>query len=436
MKESVVSVIIPVYNAEKFLREAVESAINLAEVKEILLIEDNSKDNSLEVCRQIVKDYPEKVKLFRHKFNKNRGAGATRNIGLKKATGEYIAFLDADDFYLPHRFKETFEIFEQNPDIDGVYGAVGTHFENEEVKEKYGNVLTFKIFNTVWEKVEPENLIATLVKGGKGWLHLDTITFKRGLIKKSGYFNTRMRQGQDTHFSWKLATVGNLVRESIDKPTALRRAHEGNRVHNDKEAKYYHTYLVPEFYRWGKKLERVQKIKHLIPQSHIQWIKKYSQISYGDNWKWFYALKLIQSYEILPFSVMKKELQNLKNMSIQLQPSKVIKNLSDWQKICYDNIINTIKYDYEGKNIYLYGGGTFLELLLGHTKIDSLPVQGVFDYDLKKEGQKINDWTIHNPQNMSNFDIDLLLVTVYNVDDVKDYVDSICKADKIYIAKL
>ncbi|MDD3012978.1 MAG: glycosyltransferase family 2 protein [Candidatus Gastranaerophilales bacterium] len=436
MKESLVSVIIPVYNAEKFLSEAVESAINLPEVKEILLIEDNSKDNSLKICKELTEKYPEKIKLYQHKDKKNHGAGASRNIGLKNATGDYIAFLDADDFYLPHRFRETFEIFEKNPDIDGVYGAVGTHFENDEVKKKYGDVLTFKIFNTIWEKVAPENLIETLVKGGKGWLHLDTITIKRDLIKKSGYFNTKMRQGQDTHFAWKLAAAGNLTRQSIEKPVALRRAHEGNRVHNDKEAKYYHTYLVPEFYKWGKKLERVQKIKHLIPQSHINWIKRYAQICHEKNWKYFYTLKLIQSHEVLSLSVIIKELKSIKDMKFQTAPSKTINNLNSWQKICFNNIIDTIKYDYKDKNIYLYGGGIFLELLLKQTKIASLPVCGVFDYDVKKEGKKINNWTIHNPQNMSDFDIDLLLVTVYNIDDVKDYVDSICKADKIYIAKL
>ncbi|MCK7467665.1 MAG: glycosyltransferase family 2 protein [Desulfosudis oleivorans] len=295
MRKEVVSVIIPVFNAEKFVKEAVESALIQPEVKEILLIEDNSTDNSLEICKQIVQLYPEKVKLFQHKNKKNNGAGASRNIGLKNATGDYIAFLDADDFYLPERFKETFEILAKTPSLDGVYGAVGTHFESEEVKEKYGNILTFKVFNTVWEQTEPENLLKLLLEGGKGWLHLNTITIKRELLKKSGFFNTKMKQGQDTHFIWKLAASGNLTRQSIDKPVSLRRAHENNRVHNDKEAKFYHTYLVPEFYKWGKNIERVKKIKHLIPKRHLWWLKCYTQVWHGENWKKFYAIKLFQN---------------------------------------------------------------------------------------------------------------------------------------------
>ena len=86
-----ISVIIPVYNAATFLRKAVESAVNLDEVKEILLVEDASTDNSLELCRTLQTEHP-KVKLFQHPDQGNHGAGATRNLGLEKATQEFIAF--------------------------------------------------------------------------------------------------------------------------------------------------------------------------------------------------------------------------------------------------------------------------------------------------------------------------------------------------------
>src|SRR5688572_18232560 len=110
MWEFKVSVIIPVYNAEKYLRNAVESAVNLEEVGEILLIEDNSPDNALQVCLQLEKEY-DKVKVHRHPNGENRGAGESRNLGIKKSSFDYIAFLDADDWYLSNRFKRCKEIF-------------------------------------------------------------------------------------------------------------------------------------------------------------------------------------------------------------------------------------------------------------------------------------------------------------------------------------
>ena len=105
-----ISIIIPVYNAERFLEKAVDSALQFSEVKEILLVEDGSPDQSLEVCKKLlIKD--KRIKLLQHPDQGNHGAGASRNLGLEKATGDFIAFLDADDYYLINRFDAEKEIF-------------------------------------------------------------------------------------------------------------------------------------------------------------------------------------------------------------------------------------------------------------------------------------------------------------------------------------
>src|SRR5690554_3354498 len=113
-----ISVIIPVYNAELFLRKAVESALQFKEVKEVLLIEDGSPDNALSICKELTIE-DNRVKLLQHPNNENRGAGASRNLGLKNASQDYIAFLDADDFFLPNRFEKDKEIFSRYEDADG-----------------------------------------------------------------------------------------------------------------------------------------------------------------------------------------------------------------------------------------------------------------------------------------------------------------------------
>ena len=99
-----ISVIIPVYNAEKYITQAVESALQFEEVCEVILVEDKSPDNALEVCKNLAKTF-DRVTLYQHPDKGNHGAGASRNLGMKMATGDYIAFLDADDFYLPNRFE-------------------------------------------------------------------------------------------------------------------------------------------------------------------------------------------------------------------------------------------------------------------------------------------------------------------------------------------
>lgn len=102
-KDIKVSIIIPVYNAEKYLRECLDSAVSqtIGE-KEIICIDDGSSDGSYQILRK----YQERCPCVRILSQDNRGAGEARNAGLKAASGEYVSFLDADDFYLEENALE------------------------------------------------------------------------------------------------------------------------------------------------------------------------------------------------------------------------------------------------------------------------------------------------------------------------------------------
>ena len=93
-----VSVIVPVYNAERYLKQCVESILaqTLKNV-EIIFVDDGSTDGSLE----ILKDYQAKDYRIRVISQENTGGGAARNRGMKEASGEYLCFLDADDYFEP-----------------------------------------------------------------------------------------------------------------------------------------------------------------------------------------------------------------------------------------------------------------------------------------------------------------------------------------------
>jgi len=82
--EFCISVIIPVFNASKFIQRAVESAIQQKEVCEVILIEDGSTDNSYQICKKISSKF-DQVLLFTHENRANEGAGESRNLGIKKA---------------------------------------------------------------------------------------------------------------------------------------------------------------------------------------------------------------------------------------------------------------------------------------------------------------------------------------------------------------
>ena len=88
------SVIVPVYNTEKYLERCIDSIVNQTfKNVEILLINDGSTDNSIEICRRYEKN-DERIKLIN---KQNSGVSETRNIGIENATGEFITFVDSDD---------------------------------------------------------------------------------------------------------------------------------------------------------------------------------------------------------------------------------------------------------------------------------------------------------------------------------------------------
>src|SRR5690606_17372782 len=141
--------------------------------------------------------------LLEHPGNQNRGAGASRNLGLEMATQEFIAFLDTDDYFLPNRFEFEKEMF-KNPEVDGVYGATGVYFYNEIGRENF--IHKFKIQNlkkvdehltTVQKEVDPKSLFKHLWGINVpfiGHFHLNALTVRKAVMDKYNLrFNEKLR---------------------------------------------------------------------------------------------------------------------------------------------------------------------------------------------------------------------------------------------------
>ena len=104
-----ISVVIPVFNALPFLEDSIKSLLKLNQIFEIILVDDNSKDNSFQKCLE----WEQSIKIIRTIKNESNinGPAVARNIGLRIAKGDFIAFLDADDYFLPTRFKSDEKLF-------------------------------------------------------------------------------------------------------------------------------------------------------------------------------------------------------------------------------------------------------------------------------------------------------------------------------------
>lgn len=225
-----ISVIIPVYNAEKFVTNAVQSALQFDEVFEVILVEDKSPDNALEVCKELTEKH-HRVKLFQHPDQQNHGAGASRNLGMRNASGDFIAFLDADDFYLPNRFDAEKELF-QNPEVEGVYGAIGVHYWSEKAKEQYFPVYGDKL-TTVYKNHPAKDVFPGLIgmRGSFGLFSIDALTIRKSALEKmDALMKTDLKLHQDTDFLMRLAFYNNLYPGILDEAVAVRGVHESNRI--------------------------------------------------------------------------------------------------------------------------------------------------------------------------------------------------------------
>ena len=168
-----ISVIIPVYNTKTFLKECVESVLNQTYRDfELLLIDDGSTDGSDEICDEFEK-LDKRVKAF-HK--ENAGVSSARNVGMENANGEFIAFVDSDDFIKPSYlqilydsikssrcdisicgFKEVSDIRDVRNDTEPEFN--GENFEIKPQREIISGLFSNVLYMTVWGKLYRSDLL-------------------------------------------------------------------------------------------------------------------------------------------------------------------------------------------------------------------------------------------------------------------------------------
>jgi glycosyltransferase involved in cell wall biosynthesis len=120
-----VSVIASFLNGEKFLSEAIESVIaQTFGCWELLLVDDGSGPAATAIARDYVTRDPERIWYLEHPGHANRGTAAARNLGIRHARGQYVAFIDADDCWLPSKLSDQITILERHPEVGMAAGSV------------------------------------------------------------------------------------------------------------------------------------------------------------------------------------------------------------------------------------------------------------------------------------------------------------------------
>jgi len=139
LNEPLVTIIITAYNRANLIGEAIEGVLNQSYSNfKIVIVDDGSTDNIIEVCRRYIDRYPQRIVYYR---KDNGGCASARNYGLDRIddASEYVCFLDSDDRYLPDKLKREVELLERSPDSDFCY-ASSIIYSEEEKKETLNRV--------------------------------------------------------------------------------------------------------------------------------------------------------------------------------------------------------------------------------------------------------------------------------------------------------
>ena len=231
-----ISVIIPVYNCEQWLEQSVASALQFDSVREIILIDDGSTDNSPGLINSLA-ETDQRIIQLRHPNHANKGRSASRNLGIHAATQPWIAFLDADDYFLPNRF----EGIDWETMLDGYYGGISS--ENLVDPDQSGTV------THVPRSVMPEKLFAYLTEQSEHYFSIISITVRRESLMKIDLFDEQLSVGEDTDLIWRITYELNLDKGQTTEPIAVRRIHESNIEREDPgRAEFYYKWLTQTQY--------------------------------------------------------------------------------------------------------------------------------------------------------------------------------------------
>jgi len=193
-----ISTIIPVYNREKYIAEAIDSVLaQTYKPIEVIVVDDGSTDNSAGIVKQYVNS------SIRYTFQPNQGIGAARNTGIELAKGSYYAFLDSDDLWTPDKISLQMKAFDNDPDLDMIFGQV-VQFRSTQL----GTILDQK------DQIVPGYIPSSLL-------------IQRDSFHKVGKFTTQWKIGEFVDWYAKALETG-LKSLMLPDLVAKRRIHDTN----------------------------------------------------------------------------------------------------------------------------------------------------------------------------------------------------------------
>ncbi len=188
-----VSIIVPVYNVNQYIKESIESiCMQEFDSYEVVLVDDGTKDNSIEIAEEILKKNRTSYIIVK---KENGGLPSARNAGIKAAKGKYVCFIDSDDLISCSHISDLWNVCNENH-LVAAFSLFQLTYENN----RNGNM----IINRASKVIERDQLLAHFLIR-KLRIHCCTLLIERQYLQDNNIlFNEKLRYGEDIDFMWRL----------------------------------------------------------------------------------------------------------------------------------------------------------------------------------------------------------------------------------------
>lgn len=252
MKEKI-SVIVPLYNAENYLKRCIDSIINQTyQNLEIILINDGSTDNTLE----IINEYAQKKDTIIVIDKKNSGVSDSRNLGIEKSTGEYITFIDSDDWLEENAIESLYEQLKKSN-----YNIIRGKYIRE-IENKKSQKAIEKFSYNIEDKEKNIQRLIDLILSGEMYCYVWLLMIKSNIIKNKVFFNNKLAMMEDTIFYLDLLLDGNdiLFSDSITYHYYLNKKSASQNIQNAYR-NYKNALLVNKIFEEKLKMKNIYSEK-------------------------------------------------------------------------------------------------------------------------------------------------------------------------------
>jgi glycosyltransferase involved in cell wall biosynthesis len=325
-----ISIIIPAYNAEDTIYNAIQSILDqVYQCFEIIVIDDRSTDATSKVVQQIINKTSCKIKLIQNK--RTKGPSGARNTGILNAVGDLVAFLDADDIWMPHHLAIGIDIFHTYNFIDVLFfdckikdlhtGKVfGKWFDQ---KKFYGSLKTELLDNEVI--LITDNLIEALID--ESFIHLQSMIVKKDKLKGI-LFNEKISRSEDRDFSIQLCLKNKAIFAYKAITTGIYHKHEksltSKSAHNSLLRTKDHITLFNSYFRsLSDDRTLISKLNDKLHEKHLVLCYLHRELSqYKQAFRsLFHSLKYDWSFKVI-YEFIKTAAHMAVNLAYQITQKK------------------------------------------------------------------------------------------------------------------